>query len=172
MTEDEADEYAAWKTGYTLATERASRISAAEQRALVSALEPIAKKLGLKINVEYDLLDFGWCIDAGLRQTGVTRAQCTIDEEALFDTKHKAELLTRVMYDLQASVFDATAKRLSELDDRGRTYTLSREDRYTLHEMLDEATKARYVPYGNTALGDVILDKRRRFQALVGKLFK
>lgn len=175
MTEDEADDYAAWKTGRALSSVRAGARMMKEQSAIESTIEPLAKKLGLRIRVMYDSVSFGWHIDAGLGPT--PRATYTFDEECFHmstpgNSGVVADLITSALYDLQHRVFDEAAKRLGELDHRGRAYVLNKSDRDALFDMLRDATDhlhSRFV-YAE-GMQDAVDTQRRRYEALARKLF-
>lgn len=173
MTEAEADDYEAWKTQRDLVAVRARKQFHEEQLTLANAVGGVANKLGLKIRVSYDGADYR--IDAGMLQTGACRATCTLDEELLLTAAgaDRAEIVIREMENLQRLVFDETAKKMGELDARGRVYALDKDDKDTLYEMLRDAEDrlhARFV-YADPEL-DLTREKRERYRALAGKLFR
>lgn len=173
MTEDEADEYAAWKTGRELSVIRAGVRMQKEQTSLESQLNTIAKKLGLRIRVSYDAYNFGWCVDAGLAST--PRSTYTFDEDFLVtcEPKHLIDLFIQAMSDLQYKVFDDAAKRMSELDTRGRVYVLDKADRDTLYEMLRDAEDRLHTRFVYAEEGqNLAYEKSKRYQALFGKLIR
>ena len=171
MTEDEADDYEAWKTGRALSAVRGRRAFQLEHDAFRSAVEPIAKKLGLRINTLYDAYSTGWHVDACLLPP---RAGFTLDEELMMSCErvHLADIILRELENLQSIIFDETAKKMTELDVRGRSYGLSKDDRNTLHEMFNDAADhlCRYPQYGDQTAKDAREATRQRYMALVVRL--
>lgn len=174
MTEDEADDYEAWAKKQSIADVRAAARSRSDERFLAQAVEPTAKKLGLKVHASYDPRGFCYCIDVGL--TATPRKTYSFDEDLMSPdrVKYLPDLIARVLDELQCSVFDAAAKRMTELSARGRVYgRLDKDDKDTLFEMLRDATDRLYSRYVYAeGMQDAVDTQRRRYEALAGKLFR
>ncbi len=137
-----------------------------------NALEALAKELGIRVRVTREPRDSSWHIDASLT---TPRAGSSIDEDILLsnDKEAAAKLIYFEMERLQATLIETVAKRLGELDRRGRKYTLDMKDKGTLHEMLRDATDHLYSKYyapGDTASYEAVEEKRRRYTLLARSL--
>lgn len=132
-----------------------------------SLVEP-AKKLGLRIRVAYSEWDREYHLHVYLIPTRVAH---TISEEVFVDRNKKgaAELVLRVLDDMQLQVHDETRKQMDKLDIRERIVHLSREDKHTLNDMLMAAMQHEMRDFRSSDQGSKNVD---RFSALVGKLFK
>lgn len=135
------------------------------------ALAPLARKIGLRIKVIYDELNFGYYIDCAMIPP--PRATHTIDASVFLrqpaGSKALVDLMTAVLEDLQGRTFDATAKKMSELDFRGKQYGLSKADKHTLNDMFMDACNERLRDFSRADYG---VKKTDEYQALMSRLHR
>lgn len=155
---------------------------------LLKILEPEAAKLGMKIT-RVTRTDYSFKIDVRLV---AQKTECEIDEEVFYlpfrgssafaepvpnepsPGYAVAELLARTLEDTQLHLHDLTRNAMDKLDARQRIVQLSKADKNTLYEMLNDAELQELATFrhGAPQAAAPVPSKIERYRALVGKLMR